>query len=126
MKAKVIAVDETEYLRDDIKKLVGKWITFYVYHTGIQTHLCSLTGSYYLIPVGNISENEVDDDLFYELTLSNDGYYSDFETANGKDYDLDEDDLDKVDLPELVEFLRCNQSDYELECLQMIDFDLDN
>ena len=124
MKAKVIAIDETEYLREDLKEKVGKWVTFYAFHTGIVTRICSFTPSYWLIPVGNYAENEIDDDLFSELVSVNESdYYTNILKVEGEEYDLDEDDLDDVNIPELVDYLTGNQADYEWECLQAIGID---
>lgn len=134
-KMRVFPNDETEYLNDETKKAVGKLIVFYVYNPNIVTHLCSFSRSYWCIPVGMFTQNEIDDDLYNELLSCNDSdYFGQSLESNKiyKEYDLcpyegddcDHDDLDyKLLMPDLVEYLQGNQADYELELIAKLGID---
>lgn len=134
-KARIFADDQTRYLRDDIKKIVGKFIVFYVYNPSIATHLCGFSRSYWCIPVGIYTENEIDDDLYYDLANNEPDYFGQSLEQNKKYVECDilpyeeitveeaasDNDLSVnkylLNMPDLVEYLQGNQSFFECELL---------
>lgn len=75
---RLVAIDETHHYTDEnFVKACGKIFTVYFYNKNEITHLCELTGSYYLIPLYSYAENDVSDEIKDELDEIDARYGSD-------------------------------------------------
>lgn len=76
---KLVAIDETQYWKDDIVAKTGKISQVFLYDERVHTHLCEVTPSYSLTSVGYfVTEKQVDDDTYEVLMtegIDHDGIY---------------------------------------------------
>lgn len=87
----VIAINETEFLSDEMKELVGgEYYTLYAYDPSEATNLCELTPSYYLMPFDYASKRCLteDEDSEYAADLKGDPIYMHCRTVEGFPADL--------------------------------------
>ena len=59
----VVAIDETQFLDDEIRAKTGRFWTLYLYDKSSQTHCCEITPSYWLTPFDYATEKKTDDEL---------------------------------------------------------------
>lgn len=74
----IVAINETEYLSDDIKKMVGgEYYTLYAYDPEEATRLCEITPSFHLEPFDYASKRMLTDeeDSEYRADLMGDAIY---------------------------------------------------
>jgi hypothetical protein len=113
MKIGIVKINETEYWDKSITDKTGKIYTYYIFNTEEITHCCSLTGSYWLIPVDFETENSINDELWEEIypsamSIDNAGYYDE----NLKPDRIEEEDWEDID--EAIEHYMGNPPYYEL------------
>ena len=104
MEIALVKMDESEYWDASFVEQAGKIYTYYVFNPNEVTHLCSLTGSYYLHPVALETEKEISDafyDQIYEAwCLTEPDYY----TANIKPDSIE--DFDSIE--DAIEYYQGN------------------
>jgi hypothetical protein len=74
----VVAIDETSDWSEKYRQSCGRIFTVYFYCLDEETHCCSVTGCYFLIPIDLFCEKEISEELRDEMEAamsSNDSIY---------------------------------------------------
>lgn len=113
MKLKVIAIDETNSLREDLIPVCGRYFSLYLFDAEEHTYCCELTPSHWLVCIGFVTEKQIEDDLWCDLNTYVYGN-SHYRHVSGSWLDAAEDiDGDFETLEEALEWCACNQGHVE-------------
>jgi hypothetical protein len=135
---RIVPIDESEYWNEKSLKKAGKIANVYIFDANVGTHLCSLIPSYWLRYIDFITEKFIENDNDWEYihdaiaTSEQSNYYGrSILDAKYVTYSFNEDfpgydDQELYDewFNELVEYLQCNQSFFELDCLKILGWEI--
>lgn len=121
MKFRYFKEDQTQYLREDIAKAVGRYQEILIFDSEKQFHCCELTPSYECHPVTFVTDNEITDEMYEELQSCFDSspryYHCHVADKVAKDCppppDRWEDDTDEEYLEDCLEYYQCNSGALE-------------
>lgn len=116
MKLRYFKEDQTQYLREDIAKAVGRYQEILLFDSEKQFHCCELTPSYECYPVSFVTDKEITDELYEELQLCFDStpryYHCHVADKVAKDclrpLDRRGDEDDEEYLQDCLEYYQCN------------------